>query len=58
MAHSQFDDYGQETLQNAYLELEGFTLGYWKCIAACLGFAIFWRIFSLCFLTFGVSKFQ
>jgi len=58
LAHTQYDDFGEETLPHAYLELEGFTIGYWKCVAACLGFAIFWRTISLCFLTFGISKFQ
>ena len=58
LAHSQYDDFAENTFPGAYLEYEGFTIGYWKCVAACLGFAVFWRTVSLCFLTFGVSKFQ
>jgi len=42
----------------AFLELEGFTVGYWKCIAAMIGFTIFWRVLSLIVLICMIRKTQ
>ena len=38
------------------MELQGFTLTYWKCIGALVGFMIFWRIMSFLVLKLMIRK--
>ena len=57
LAHTQYDSI-KVGLAQEYLILEGFTLGYWNCVWACLGWAIFWRVMSYIMITCNISKFQ
>jgi len=41
-----------------YLVLQGFTLGYWKCIACLIALFIFWKAASLVVLICLIRKFQ
>ena len=41
-----------------YLAQEGFTIGYWKCIIAMIGFAVLWRVLAYICLRCMIGKFQ
>ena len=63
LAHSQFDSYSPPktfpptpNLPEGYLELEGFTIGYWNCVFIVIGLMLFWRIFSLIVLKAQIGK--
>ena len=56
LAHTQLD--GGPEITEQFLDYEGFTIGYWKCIGCLAGLAIFWRIVSVSILTCFVQKFQ
>ena len=43
---------------NKWLEIEGFTLGYGKCIIVLVAMCIFWRICALLALHLSIKKFQ
>ena len=43
-------------MAQGFLELEGFTLGYWKCIAAMIGWSVFWNLLSVIALARMVKK--
>ena len=43
-------------MAQGFLELEGFTLGYWKCVAAMIGWAVFWRALSVIALACMVRR--
>ena len=45
-------------LTNKLLEIEGFTHGYWWCVAFLVGFAILWRVISFVALKLSIKKFQ
>lgn len=59
LSHSQYDEYElpncnevslslkEADPRGAFMCLEGFTIGYWECIAANIGLMIFWRVLSL-----------
>ena len=38
------------------MQLEGYTIGYWKCIAACFAWMIFYRVLSVIVLSCMVKK--
>lgn len=66
IAHTQFDDAHYlggvppkvYDIPQVYLALQGFTVGYWKCIIVMICFSVFWRILSLIALKLSVKKFQ
>ena len=56
LAHSQYD--GVPGFPQQYLEDSGYTIGYWKCVFACIGWLVFWRIAALIALRMQIKKFQ
>ena len=64
ISHSQYDDYeGYESasgkivnLPAGFMQVEGFTIGYWNCIAVLIGMMIIWRALSLCMLKMQIKK--
>ena len=54
LCHTQFDT-SDSASAAAFMETEGFTIGYWKCIAAAFAMVIFWRIVSLMVLKWKVK---
>ena len=60
LAHLQFDDIEPcrppKCLAKNYMETEGFTIGYWKCVFVLIGMALFWRLASLVALRMMIKK--
>lgn len=55
LGHTQFDNSGSWRA-SAFMETEGFTIGYWKCIGAIAAWTVFWRVLSMVVLTCMVKK--
>ena len=55
LGHTQFDE-TDNVMAQGFLELEGFTLGYWKCVAAMIGWSVFWNLLSVISLARMVRK--
>ena len=56
LARSQYEDVNK-LLPQLYLVEQGFTFGFWKCVIACAGFAVIWRLISLIILLMQIKKF-